>query len=1608
MSDLATLYIKVDSTGVVTASKDLGQLTEASKKAETATKGTTSAMGKYITAAAATAAAMKLIQQSVSAFMEAEKATYKMAMAMKNQGEYSKKALADLKEYAAYIQKTTTIEDDLALSVMATMKTFGMSNAEMKRGMKVAADMAAATGKSIEDTGKAVSLAYAGQARRLREYGVVIDSTTQKTDVFNVAMGELEKRYGGNAQAELLTYEGQWKQMKNTWNDIQEFLGLVFLKTLQTLMVTAGLVAIAFMSMGSKILQVLDLLFTPIKGLIMLVGLLAKALGQDNLAAGLDLAANSISNARQKILEAKDGVLAWTNANYENLKSFDKMETAIGKMKQGKRTTPLGEDDGTGGWKSSTRKAVKDDTEKLLDAKYKRELELAKANYDAEEQMRKDAEDGAKESIDRLMQLEQERLYSAMFLYSELSGYENEYRELVYKAIDDEAKKRNELYKDDVAWAKWAAQEKGKFEYKLFKEKTDSLSQGFGDLSTAFSGISQMYAEGSAEAEKWKQASEAMIIVQKALAVVQAVGAIATQGLGDPYTAFVRIAAMAAAMGALLASIGQSINQPSGGASAKPLYGNTTVLGGEYGQASESLTKSMDMVEEALDNIFNVEDTKLQKIYNELRSLNSNITGLVSSFFRTGEVDFNNVTPARSETGFFEKNSYLFTGFPQISSAASDQNAILEKIRMVGLDFGSLLVEKLVGPYLNKIVGDLFGGGKELVWSLSGIQTGKTTVGKMAGGGSTGVMGYEEGVIRTGRPFWESDDYDPYYIAKKLPEESTRLFDRIYKNISDTLLAIGDVLAVSETQIKAYTFESLKIPLTGKSQEKINETLQNYFSKISDKAVNALFGDILKKYQEAGEGLYETAARIIVDKMTVLNVLEMTTANYGNDFEKRLARFTGSASKASDWIIALSEELIGLAGGLENLVEYAEAYYDAFFSDFEKMLDSQDRLRSVFKDMGMALPGTRDAYRAVVDGLDLSTESGKEYYITLLRLSEQADDYYSSIEELLQQRSDMEIELLKLQGKAAEALARERANELNETNDLLKPLQEMIYAQQDLNDLMKKSTNLLKTWHSMQSKLLALQGDKTAILADQRANELESLDESLRPLQELIYAQEDLNDLMEKSTKWNSMESRLLELQSDKVGALAVRRADELESLDESLRPLQELIYAQEDLNTARANEITAVGNLIAAHEKSVSEFQGYVDKLKAARESMQMEGMTYRMQEATAAKISFAKVLEQARLGDFSGIGTIDNSLNKMIANANSPATFRTKQEYEANFYKTYNSIAELENLTNGQLTIEQQTLNTLKEQLKVLNQIAGNSTDGEMTVAEAEAAAAAASADVSAKQTILDAAKLQYEASRQAFVDDVSAKQTILDAAQLQYEASRQAFVDMEAIVKAYGDENAPLTMSITEMTAALIGAKDSFVAASTEWTNLLAYLTAAGAAEEQKRLSDLAAKQAAEAKAIADAKAAEDARKAAEQAAAEAKIQQTVAPKPLTGFTVLTKEQLAQIPAGLDMASGWSITPMTFAEGGSFGGGYRVVGEQGPELEYTGPSQIISNDKSKFLLNYKELLQEVNALRSDLNAANFQLVKNTNKNLKITERWDAMFERWDIDGIPEERTA
>jgi len=91
--------------------------------------------------------------------------------------------------------------------------------------------------------------------------------------------------------------------------------------------------------------------------------------------------------------------------------------------------------------------------------------------------------------------------------------------------------------------------------------------------------------------------------------------------------------------------------------------------------------------------------------------------------------------------------------------------------------------------------------------------------------------------------------------------------------------------------------------------------------------------------------------------------------------------------------------------------------------------------------------------------------------------------------------------------------------------------------------------------------------------------------------------------------------------------------------------------------------------------------------------------------------------------------------------------------------------------------------------------------------------------------------------------------------------------------------------------------------------------------------------------------------------------------------------------------------------FASGGSFSGGLRIVGEEGPELEMTGPSHIVNASKTEaFMSSNAALLAEIKKLNAKidrLEAISYQTTKNTQKTAKTLEKFD-------YDGLPAERAA
>lgn len=359
------------------------------------------------TATAAYATITQFAGPAIKAYMDQENAIVKMGMAMKNQGDFSAAALKEMEDYSEQLQDTTTYADELTLSVMANLKSYGMTNDEVKKATRVAQDFTSAKkqeGMTITTASDLLGKAYVGNTGALSRYGVVIDQTLQGSEKFEAVMGQLEQRFGGSAQAELLTYSGQWEHLKNQWGDIQELLGFGLLKSIEALQVGAGLLATTFLSAGEIILSVFDFIITPITFILEQFAALADYAGMEDLAFGLRSVAKATSEAKDSVTATKEEVMGWTSKQYDALIATDSTTKAIEKMGiQGQKTGAIDKEAAAAAEKAAkdreratnelTKAIAKSQDE--IDSRYmtSHEKELARIEREAEEWLKKTQDD---------------------------------------------------------------------------------------------------------------------------------------------------------------------------------------------------------------------------------------------------------------------------------------------------------------------------------------------------------------------------------------------------------------------------------------------------------------------------------------------------------------------------------------------------------------------------------------------------------------------------------------------------------------------------------------------------------------------------------------------------------------------------------------------------------------------------------------------------------------------------------------------------------------------------------------------------------------------------------------------------------------------------------------------------------------------------------------------------------------------------------------------------------------------------------------------------------------------------------------------------------------
>lgn len=278
-------------------------------------------------------------------------------------------------------------------------------------------------------------------------------------------------------------------------------------------------------------------------------------------------------------------------------------------------------------------------------------------------------------------------------------------------------------------------------------------------------------------------------------------------------------------------------------------------------------------------------------------------------------------------------------------------------------------------------------------------------------------------------------------------------FDSISAALGQAANAFG--ITGADEIIKGFT-AAANINIKDKSEAEIQAAIEEWVGNTTGALVNAVFGDSLDGLQKEGEGVVDTVARLTAN----MGAVQSISKALGLGFD-----LTGKAAMIA------STNIVELAGGLDQLSALTSQYYSAFYSEAEQQQNLATQLAASFEALNVTMPMTREGFRSIVDGLDLTTESGQQMFAALMQLVPGMDQYLTALEAqrtaseqaaeaaqkeaeakaaaLKAQGLDLQVRLYDALGQSAEALALRRQMELEATDETLRAILLQIYAAED-------------------------------------------------------------------------------------------------------------------------------------------------------------------------------------------------------------------------------------------------------------------------------------------------------------------------------------------------------------------------------------------------------------------------------------------------------------------------------------------------------------------------------------------------------------------------------
>lgn len=196
-----------------------------------------------------------------------------------------------------------------------------------------------------------------------------------------------------------------------------------------------------------------------------------------------------------------------------------------------------------------------------------------------------------------------------------------------------------------------------------------------------------------------------------------------------------------------------------------------------------------------------------------------------------------------------------------------------------------------------------------------------------------------------------------------------RTFNRTVEEVE---LSLEEALAEFQVNIGKVSFEGL-------SGEEIEAELQAIFSKQADLIAGFLVPGI-GAFQKIGEGLFETLLRVTREQAI---------------FNDSIAQMGISLSELSAIMqIEIAQSILDLIGGADRFRSLTGEFFSEFFTEAEQFEQLSKSLTEAVGGLGLAMFANREDFRAMVEGIDLTTVAGQMLFASLLELVPAMDDFF--------------------------------------------------------------------------------------------------------------------------------------------------------------------------------------------------------------------------------------------------------------------------------------------------------------------------------------------------------------------------------------------------------------------------------------------------------------------------------------------------------------------------------------------------------------------------------------------------------------------------------------